>query len=305
MTHRPLAAVLAAALALAPAAGVGAEPADPPERFETVGALLDALETADEGLRTFRSKIVYDRRFALQDDQHIRFGDLYYTVEAPASAGAPPTRSFEVAFDTLLLKGAGPDDPWSQREERESWIFDGRWLVEKRYEERQYVAREIARPGQTIDPLALGESPLPIPIGQRKADILDRYEAELLEPLEDLDAEDPTIAGYREHAAGAHQVRLVPLPHVAEDAGFREARLWYRRDAGGRLLPVLARTIDRKRDESYFQIAEPIINEPLPAGALDTTPPVGWHVQTERGRFADDAPAPEATDDRPEPGEDP
>lgn len=251
-------------------------------RYTEAGALLDALETADRDIETFHSKIIYERYFALQDDRHTRGGDLYYKVEGEAGGAERPVRTFGVHFDWLVLDGA-------KREERQAWMFNGQWLVEKRFEAKQYVAHQIARPGERIDPLRLGEGPLPIPIGQRKADILARYDAEVLPTTDGFDPEDPRQTNYMNAvvARGAVQLRLTPREDRLDEDAFREIRLWYVQEGDERLLPLLSRTEDRKGDESFVLLAGVEVNEPLPDGVVDITPPPveeGWDIQEERLR---------------------
>ncbi len=285
--HLLLGGVLLGGLAASAAAGqdgdsAGASDAEAGSRgpvFASAEALLDALETADREIESFQAEIVYDRQFMLQGDRHIRGGDLYFEVE-PRRGEPRPVRTFAVHFEWLLLDGA-------KRNDRQAWIFDGEWLVEKRFADRQYVARQIAPPGERIDPLRLGEGPLPMPIGQRKADILARYEAEVLPAHAGFDAEQRDHAGYMSAVEGATQLRLTPLPHREAQDDFRSIRLWYRHDEGGRLLPVLSRTVDRKGDESFVLLADVRVNRPIPGSVVDISPPPveeGWEVQYETYR---------------------
>ena len=289
----------------APAPGMQPPPAAaqiPAGEFESADALLTALETADKAIETFHAGLVYDKIFLLQGDRQTRFGDLYYRVDgtppAPpgAPAGQPPLRTFAIHFTKLLLDGA-------MRDEAQTWIFDGHWLVEKRFVEKQYVAHEMTRPGSHIDPLRLGEGPLPIPIGQRKADILARYDVELRPTGDGFDPDDQAQANYLANLTGATQILLTPRPGRTND-DFTSIRLWYRHNADGLLLPILARTFSRGGDETFVQLTNIRINQPIPGDVIDITEPApdsGWDVQIERYR-ADDtdeadaarAPAPQA-----------
>jgi hypothetical protein len=256
----------------------------PAAKIETAAELLDALEASDATLRTFQSHVVYDKRFELQGDQHIRTGHLYFSSE-PGDDPDRPRRRFAVSFDTLQLDGA-------KRPERQALIFDGEWLVEVRESEKQWVARQLAPPGAPIDPLRVGEGPLPIPFGQPSAEILARFDAELLAAEEGIAWEELGAANYGKYVTGAWQLLLTPMEGTPEAEKFREIRLWYAPDGSGRILPRLAFTIDRKGDQSFVQLVGAKVNAPLPAGVIDMTEPdisEGWTVQREFGRF-DDAP---------------
>lgn len=279
-------AILLALLAV-PGAPNGA-PAEEPARaearahFDTAEQLLEALERADADIRTFRSELAYDRRMTLQGDIQVRYGNLYFDARRPDPRNQAAIRTFGIHFHTLIF-----DDQY--REEPQTWVFNGEWLVEKRPREKQYIARQIAEPGSGIDPLRLGEGPLPIPIGQKKDDILARYEARLLPVADGFDPDDETTVGYADfvRSRSAQQIMLTPREASRDADDFRNIRLWYAFDAEGRLLPILSRTLDRKGDEVFVQLYSIVVNEPLPAGVTEIDPPpdareTGWHVQIER-----------------------
>jgi len=265
--------VALAALAL-PLLGAGAvvEPAGP---IHTAEDLLRALERADDGLQTLQADIQYDRRFELQGDRHIRQGRLLYRVFPPEEGQSRPRRVFEIRFHTLIL-------PEQRRQERDEqiWVFDGRWLIEKRPAEKVFHAREIAPPGSDFDPLRIGEGPFPVPLGQRTEDILARFDAQLLEPEAPFEDNPQSRAFVKD----TWRIRLVPKQAGSEDEEFRDIQLWYKQST---LLPRLARTVNRQGDVSYVQLINVKRNEPLPEDAFDVAAPdpaEGWQVQVDRLR---------------------
>jgi len=246
-----------------------------PQQFDSAEALLSALEDAGREIRTLSAGVRYVRRMALQGDEQTRQGALYFE-QSPAGEGQPPRRRFAVVFDTLYVSGRRQPD-------RQAWVFDGRWLVERRPDEKQYVARELAPAGEQIDPLRLGEGPLPIPIGQRAADVLARFRAELVNPHNGLEDEPGSV---HELVADTWQLRLTPRESFAQESGFEEVRLWYDRET---LLPRLAKTIDTDGDEAFVVLVGTRVNGPIVDGVFDIEPPAagaGWDVQIEefRGR---------------------
>lgn len=250
----------------------------------SVDQLLEALETADADLETFAAEVKWDRRFRLQGDRHVRFGELFFRV-APSAEGEAPHRTFAVRFDELLI-----DDVL--RQEQSQWVFDGQWLYEKDFKEKTFVARRLAREGERIDPLRLGEGPIPLPIGQKKEDILARYEAELLAPGAGLESdssmEDEEIAELESLASfvsDAHQLRLTPRELYRDESEFREIRLWYQRKT---LRPRMAMTVNRSGDDSIVQLINIRTNQPLPEGSIEIEQPReadGWRVEIDPGRF--------------------
>ncbi len=265
----------------------------PQARFETAEQLLDALETADALIKSFQADVLYDRVFILQGDRHIRYGDLFFRVEppapVPAAGGASPAnrprRTFAVRFHTIFIDNV-------KRPEESIWVFDGQWLIERRDRDKQFIKRQIAPPDAPIDPLRLGEGPIPLPIGQKKDEVLSRYEATLLDPREGIDPLDPDDAAEktevekrREFVDDTYQLLLTPVAERADEDDFQEIRLWYqRRD----LLPRMAQTVSRGGDLSVVQLINIKTNLPLPEGILSVQTPRredGWDIQVEEGRF--------------------
>ena len=264
---KPLSAiVLACLLTLTPARAQPPAPGD-------VGELLAAIEHADEGVESIQASVQYDRRLELQDDRILRRGTLYFITEGDA-------RKFAVRFDKRYVDGV-------ERAEDEMLIFDGRWMVEKREEAKQFIRREIAREGADFDPLRLGEGPFPIPIGQRAQDIRARYDATMPGRADGLDR-DIERTHLVDHVRDAFQLKLVP--HDLENADLVEIRLWYRFQ-DDRLVPRLARTVDPRGDVTYVQLINIRVNEPVPSDALSVDPPSedkGWSIQETRLPSADE-----------------
>lgn len=270
----------------------------PQGQFATAEALLDALETADIDLRRLSAEIMYDRTFALAGDRQIRKGELSF-VSGENRVG----RKFAVRFDTLIIGD-------SRRDEVKQYIFDGQWLVEKTPGEKRFVKRQIVPPGQNFDPLRVGEGFMPIPIGQRKADILKRYVATLA-PLEE-GLEDAEL---RKFVMDCTQLKLTPRPDLAEEDQFSEIRLWYKGGQSGvKLLPRLARAVNIAEDVSLVRLINVKTNDDavLKDGAMDTTTPPaaeGWEILIHdyreglkpQAEAPDQAPAPEPAPGKPEP----
>lgn len=236
--------------------------------IRTAHDLLLALERAGDSIDTLQARVVYDRRFKLQGDRHIRRGTLYF--QNVPSANAQRVRTFAILFEDLQVAERFEKSP-------QTWIFDGRWLVEMRVNEKQFIKREIARPGEPFDPLKIGEGPMPIPIGQKAEEIERRYFAELLESPRAGLPEDWNFPAWFD---STWQIVLTPRNPDADE--FTGIRLWYDKDT---LLPRMAITLNRAGDESIVFLDQIKQNEPLPRNRLsvDEPPPnSGWQVQIER-----------------------
>jgi hypothetical protein len=270
-----------------PVAAAQEAPARPAQDFQNAGQVLDALEAADEGLRTFTSGIIYTTRTDLGGSLKRRTGEIAFAQE-PAGDGTLKRR-FAVRFTTHQVGERYLEGKAAQQ----AIAFDGRWLTEALAEQEQINRREIVAQGQDVDPFELGDGPFPpLPIGQRKDDILRRYDVRLvpategLEPDADLDPEDPldkteidlarSLMGF---AQGSVQLLLVPR-RAAADGRFAQIRLWYKPDASGRLLPRMSRTVDASsKDVSIVQLMHPLtVNGPAREDLLTITAPEGWTV---------------------------
>ena len=302
-TDALFAACLALALALppglSPVASAQQRQEEPPaERaeapaFESAEQVLAALETAGEALRTFTSGIRYTTIQELGGALTQRVGEIAFASDTAADGSAK--RRFAVHF-TSLRRGErllNDQSAW------QTIAFDGRWLWEKLYGDRQINKREIVRQGETIDPFELGDGPFPpLPIGQQKDDILARYRVELVPWAQSLTPDpelDPRFADEKLEidmanalmalARGSVQLRLVPRDR---DGRFSEIRLWYKPDAGGRLLPRMSRTVDANSGNiAIVELLHPLtVNGPAREDLLTVSPDAdqqdAWNITETR-----------------------
>lgn len=258
--------------------------------FRSADELLEALERADEGLVSLTAHVQYDRTSALADDHQVNIGRLYFITGLNRDRETVGNRKFAIQFNERIVDRV-------VRPEESMYIFDGEWLIEKQPRERLFIRRQVVPPGERFDPLRIGEGPMPLPIGQRREDIVQQYQVEMLDPLDGLDDDAdvhsdlaPEMGQIRAFAQNAYQLRLVPHAHLAQQNDFREVRLWYFRSDDGNLLPRMARTVTRSEDESLvrlFDVQVQMAGAPVnpeaqvPPEVLNTRAPIGrdWHVQ--------------------------
>ena len=264
-----LAGVLATGLVACAQEGGGPPPAEvvPAGEFGSAEALLTALEQADQDLRTLEARVMYVRVFAVAGDEQRRDGTLSF--RSVPREGERADRAFAIDFDTLLV-GRRKEDI------TERYVFDGQWLLELNFATKDFTRRQVVAPGERFDPLRIGEGPFPIPIGQRKDEILARYEAVLVDATDGLSS-----ASLRKRVEGMSQVKLVPKPFYEDESDFDVIRLWYSRGEDGRLLPRMARTINHAGDEATVILEDVRVNEraSIPDERFDTSPPRGWNGQ--------------------------
>jgi hypothetical protein len=195
--------------------------------------------------------------------------------EEKAGPNGKRDRKFSIRFDELQVGDRVDKDV-------KLYVFDGEWFVEVSPKFKQIVKRQVVPPGESFDPLKIGEGPLPLPIGQKKADIAKRFFGELLPPDAGLEAEDPAmLAKLRAFVDKSYQLRLVPRPDTEEAAKFAEIRLWYRDLGDGTgLLPRMARTVTPQDNTvSLIQMVNVKTNKEIdPKMMVPDEPGPDWNV---------------------------
>lgn len=243
-------------------------------KFATAEELLSALESADKAIHTLRAGVQYAKTFSDIEggDKQIWRGELFFDVaesakKDAAAKAADARRRFAVIFDQLIVGEM-------VRDETKHLIFDGEWFVERNESAKQFNKRRVVKPGERIDPLRLGEGPFPLPIGQKKDDILRRFKAELLPPGAGMENENQET---RDRFSQTVQLRLTPIGKTREARDFAEVRIWYRLSD---LLPRLARTRSAEGSQTEVLLIRHVVNEPIPKNVFNTEPPrePGWNV---------------------------
>ncbi len=247
----------------------------PGQPIKTSDDLLSALENADANFRSLQADLRKTKVFGeLEGGGTLTYlGTAIFISEPPEAAkpGAKPRRMFQVDFTSTIADNV-------KKAEQRTFIFDGQWFVERQPDVKQIHKRQIVPPGQTVDPLAIGEGPFPVPIGQKRERILQRFTAELLPPNDFPDAKQ---AG--EFVKDTYQLKLIPRPSADEAQKYREVRIWYRTSD---LLPRFARTVERDDAVNIVALMNIKLNQPVPTTAFDTTVPQGWDAQIDEYRAA-------------------
>jgi len=245
----------AAAQQPVPAPATTAVSTDHAAPFASADALLDALERSTNDLRDVRAEVIYDRLDAVTED---RDGRTVRLVLAQSPDGA---RRFGIVFDRFI-DSAGHASPQVQR-----FAFGDGWLVEFDDARKQSIARQLAPEGSRLDPLKLGEGPLPLPVGQRADEVRRRFTVSLAPPPD---------APLLKRLEGVQGLVLVPRPGGGADEDFEEVRIWYELRTFAPV-GVLARM--KGGDLKTVLLREVRVNSGLDEAAtatLRTTVPEGW-----------------------------
>lgn len=245
-----------------------AEPTDepPPQSSEQAVALLDKLEARGAKIDSYQAQVKYTREQGLLGDTQLRIGTIVYQA---ADTDAKRPARFAVRFTHLIADGV-------RRKRPRHYIFDGIWLAEVHMDSKQFIKRQVVAPGETFDPLKIGQGPFPLPLGQKRKDITNLFIATVADPAED----DPKNTTHLHLVAKANP----KTGKIAADYSLVD--LWYDNDT---LLPVKVKTIEgADEDEANITIVELLKakENALSAMELDKqfsteTPPAGsgWFVE--------------------------
>ena len=205
---------------------------------------LTRLEGRSKETKTLIANLRYDKIEAMLGDAQRRFGTLHYQA-------GPPAR-FAVHFDRLVVDGD------RGRKQNRWYIFDGRWLVERLDDEKQFRKYEVIAPDaapEEADPLALGEGPFAVPLDLNKARMLSRFEVVLIEEAED----DPQ-----------NTVHLRLTPHVNRRDDVKQIDLWYDKET---LLPSRAATLNVNEIEHIIDLVDIKVDGEVNPSLFDTRAP--------------------------------
>jgi hypothetical protein len=200
--------------------------------------LLSRLEVADQGIRSLEAKILYIKKLPeFQGGDTTVHDGLLSFGRFPLGGGAE-RRKFAVEFNRITINK-------KVREDTKFYRFDGEWAIELLPRTKEFRRWRVVAPGSKTDPLRIGQGPFPLPIGQRKADIIERFETSIA-PWNDKAPAGQKMQGL---LPGTTQLKLVPRPETKQAREFREIRIWYRNTD---LLPIFAMTVNT--DDSTSEV---------------------------------------------------
>ncbi len=224
----PLLAIAASFISFSCAPAVHAEdaPATPPTVVAPadpqVLEALDKLEKKGKEIASLQAKVRFQKHDVLLGDE-TRIGEIVYIAEN--AQAKQPTR-FAIDFNTLIL-----DDVL--REDKRQYIFDGIWLVEKQFARKMFQKRQILAPGEKFNPLDM-DGPFPVPLGQKRADVLARFDVKVV-PSTDAEAKELKLTAPPLH------LHLTPRAGAPGKVKFAAIDLWF---DSVTLLPVMVHAVE-------------------------------------------------------------
>jgi len=233
---------------------VSVVPDDPASRTDPATLeLLSALERASDDLRHFDAVIVYEKFHALTDGAELQYGRVVYDRATPAPGTADAARTRLGVFFDEYVDSTGRSEAVQQR-----FVFADGWLAEIDPGRRQFIKRQIVPAGERFDPLKLGEGPFPLPIGQRRDEVLARFDASsapvptarLLERIDKAAIEEGRVRA----------LRLIPRAGTREAEDFATLDLYYDRET---LLPIGVVATSPEGDRKTVRLSKLRRNEPL------------------------------------------
>jgi hypothetical protein len=233
--------------------------ASTPPSPTNVDAALRAIECAGADLRAFTATVAYRKDDALLGSAELRTGSLVYE-----SLEKQPTR-LAVDFDVRVVN-------LRRRAESKRLIFDGSWLVECDEASKQFIKRQIVAPGDTADPMRLG-GPFPLPIGQKRADVLKRFS------VQDLAGPPDTFVAPKPDDVNLIGLRLTPREGTVEAKDWSTIDLWYDAETW---MPVGVIATERNGDARRIRLTGMIRHETLPEASKQLLsidePEEGWSI---------------------------
>ncbi|MFQ5491134.1 MAG: outer membrane lipoprotein carrier protein LolA [Phycisphaerae bacterium] len=136
-------------------------------RIDTV---LEQLEARGATVADLKCKVSYTISDTIADDRYTKFGEIRYKK-------MEPNPRFYIHFAKMHQ-----DDIVSRKQEW--YLFDGQDLWEIKEAAKNKIKHKVVGAGESIDLFDIEQSPIPIPFGQKKAQIQRNFAVVLMAPEE-------------------------------------------------------------------------------------------------------------------------
>lgn len=207
--------------------------------------LLWGLERSGSNLTSFAADVIYDRYHAFEEERERRRGRLVLE-------GAGRERKLGCLFSSTQ------DASGAVRESKDRWVYADGWLGEIDEEHKSFNKRQVVAPGESWDPLKLGEGPFPLPFGQPEAEVRARFEVSSATP-----PATPMVANEL-RGDSVCGLRLTPRPEseLAKEATSIDV-IYSTAVVPGVLVPRVVHIVKPNGDSSTIVLSRPVMNGTL------------------------------------------
>jgi len=235
-------------------------PAQPQAADADIERVLRGLDDVGKHLQAFSAKLKLtetDNAFATPST--IRSGNVWFERRPDGSA------RIHVRFDWRTEEGSKFAHP-----EKKDYLLDGRWLLDRNYQTRQEIKREVLKPGQKMDLFKLGEGPFPLPIGQDPQDVRKSFDVKFIAPAK----EDPPSTTHLD---------LIPRQGTDLARKFYSVSVWVDEKTH---MPVRVDTLDAKKENTRStELGGIVVNPPQGLKESDfrlpDVDPKQWNMRVE------------------------
>lgn len=215
-------------------------------------AALDRLHDVGQRMKDFDADVTLTNEDPVFGNNTSRIGKVWYQTKPDGDA------RIKVNF----LKKVDND---TEEDERVEYVLDGGWLVDRTYDKKIEIRRQVSKPGEKINLLKLGEGPFPLPIGQDKQEVHKLFDVKGIEPAQD----DPK---------GTTHLVLTPKAETQFADKFKAIDVWVSDDTG---MPRRIRTTDPRENVTITDLENVRLNPGLKDADFQLEPVEGWDLKTE------------------------
>lgn len=225
-------------------------PALPPKVTE----LLDRLEKVGKKYPTLQASIEYVIENPVLATTETRTGTVYIQQQTDSTQ----------AKSRLVFETAKYDNGPVQAEKLE-YAFDGQWLSILKFKIKNMTRKQIAAPGEKVEPFKLGKGPFPLPFGQKAADVARMFNLK----TRDARPTDPKNTDYLD---------MTPKPGNEKEFDFTRLQIWIDKETG---LPVKVLSNERNKDLKTGNFRDVKAGVTFDQKMFKPEKPAGWEMVIE------------------------
>ncbi|MCP4377561.1 MAG: hypothetical protein GY794_15460, partial [bacterium] len=221
--------------------------------------ILDAMEASGKATKTIRTDFTYKTVNTSLGDSEYRTGWIAYQSKQTIKSGdksitIPPM--FRVHFETMRL-GKGKTVT-----KRVDYIFTGKVLIIAREANKNIIRMQLPPNVKDADVLQLGKGPIPVPFGQKTADMIKHFVC-TTRPKRFTDPKDTVY------------LNLVPRKKHAKDLSTVYVHMWV---STKNHLPAKIVTRDKSKNIITTTFSKMVINKAVKKSLFTFPKPSGWKV---------------------------